>query len=198
MTKIRIVKYGVMYHVYSRIQNNQGFMDSPQARELMLMVLEMAQNKYNFELNNYNVLKDHFHFLITPIEGEASISRIMQFIKSQFARRYNKMMDRMGPVWNERFGDVIVEDTEDPELYFKRIMLYIFYNSVKKGYVKDPRNYKFSCMGFYLDEKYAPRVKLTFSKHFLEFGRNFKERVEKLLVYEKLYIENPSTDFSLT
>ena len=53
---------------------------------LMEHVLNKALKKYKFLLNNYALLDNHFHFTITTIEGEATISTIMQFIKAQFAQ----------------------------------------------------------------------------------------------------------------
>ena len=163
-------------------------MRSKKMKYLMEHVIELTLKKYKFELNNYVLLDNHFHFLITTIENEATISTIMQFIKAQYAQRYNKMMDRSGPVWNERFGHTIVENADDPEFYCNWLCMYIFYNPVRKEYVTDPKKYEFSCMRFYLEENYIPKLKLTLNKYFLKLGGNFRERVDKFLEFEKLYV----------
>ena len=127
--------------------------------------------------------------MITTLEGEANISTIMQFIKSQFAQRYNKIMNRSGSVWNERFGDTIIENSPFPIFYFLWLCVYIFYNPVRKGYVSDPRNYEFSCIKFYLEEDYKPRLNLTHSKYFNNLGKTFKERAREIIKFEELYVK---------
>ena len=132
-------------------------------------------------------MDNHFHFFIKTLKDGEDISRIMQFIKSQFARRYNRMVNRSGPFWNERFGDTIVELTPDPPTTFFNILLYIGYNPVRSHYVADPRDYPYSSFKCYLDETYPSPVKITLHEYFLKLGDTFKERVKKFLVYEDRY-----------
>ena len=181
---------GMVHHTYSRIGNNKPYMSTKKMKYLMEHVIRQAQKKYKFELNNYTLLANHFHFLITTIAGEAKISTIMQFIKSQFAQRYNKSVNRMGPVWNERYGDRIIEHAEDPVFYYNWLCHYIFFNAVRKGYVIHPGDYEFSCRGFFFEKDYKSRVKLTMSKYFLMLGQTAEERIKKFLEIEKLYIEH--------
>ena len=44
-------------------------------------------------------------------------------------------------------------------------------------------------MRFYFEEDYKPKLKITLNKYFMELGETFKERVQKLLEFEKLYVE---------
>ena len=96
-------------------------------------------------------------------------------------------MGRIGPFWNERFGDTIIENAKDPEFLFHWIVLYIAYNSVRKGYVNDPRDYEYSSINFYLEKDYEPPVKLTRHEYFENLGNTFEERVKKFLIYEEIY-----------
>ena len=181
---------GCTHHTYSRIIDNKSYMKPKKNKYLMEQVVRKALKKYNFELNIYTLLDNHFHFVIRTIAGEAKISTIMQFIKSQFAQSYNKSENRTGPVWNERYGDKIIEYAEDPVAYYNWLCHYIFFNAVRKGYVTDPGNYEFSCRKFFFEEDYKPRVKLTMSEYFLKLGKTVTERIEKFLEIEKLYIEH--------
>ena len=181
---------GYTHHTYSRIIDNKSYMKPKKKKYLMEHVVRKSQKKYNFELNNLTLLNNHFHFIIRTIPGEAKISTIMQYIKSQFAQSYNKSENRTGPVWNERYGDKIIEYSEDPVFYFNWLCHYIFFNAVRKGYVTDPGEYEFSCRNFFFDEDYKPRIELTMSEYFLKLGKTIKERIEKFLEIEKLYIEH--------
>jgi len=111
----------------------------------------------------------------------------MQFIKSQFARRYNRMMDRTGPFWNERFTNLIVEQTADPIQTFWNVFMYVEYNPVKSKYVADPRRYPYGGFRAYVDRDYVPPVPVTLSEYFQKLGDTFEERVAKLLEYEERY-----------
>ena len=181
---------GYTNHTYSRIIDNKSYMKPKKMKYLMELVIRKAQKKYKFELNNYTLLDNHFHYIIRTIAGEAKISTIMQFIKSQFAQSYNKSEKRTGPVWNERYGDKIIEYAEDPGAYFNYLCHYIFFNPVRKKYVTDPGEYEFSCRKFFFDEDYKPRIELTMSEYFLKLGKTVAERIEKFLEIEKLYIEH--------
>lgn len=180
---------GSTYHVYSRCIDKQNLMKEDRIKDLMIQVVKETQEKYNFELNAFEILDNHFHFLIKVTNSTDTISKILQRIKSVFARRYNKLHDRSGPFWNERFGSSIVEKATIPFLYFFNIICYMAYNSVKMKLVDDPRNYKYSSINCYLDENYKCQLKITLHKYFLELGRNFNERVEKFLEFEKIYLE---------
>ncbi len=173
------------YHVYSRCIDKSNLMKADRMKDLMIKVMNMALAKYRFELFSYVIMHNHFHFFIRTVEDGESISRIMQFIKAQYARRYNKLMVRSGPFWNERYGDTIVEESEDPGTAFNYINCYIINNPVRANYVTDARNYKYGCVHFYLDENYESPVKLTYNKYFINFGVTFKERVRKFLEIEE-------------
>ena len=175
------------YHATSRCIEKRHLMHSDEMKELMLSVLEMALEKYHFELINYTLMGNHFHFLIRTLNGGESISRIMQFIKSQFARRYNRIMDRTGPFWNERFSDTIIELAPKPVALFFMILLYMAFNPVKSGIVADPRNYRFGGIHCYLDKEYIPPVTITLHEYFLNLGATFEERIKKFLEIEANY-----------
>jgi putative transposase len=183
----RIRMQELTYHTHSRCIEKKPLMKSTKMKKLMLHVLNITMEKYNFELITFTIMDNHFHFFIRTLKDGEDISRIMQFIKSQFARRYNRIMNRSGPFWNERFGDTIVELTSDPPTTFFTILLYIGYNPVRSHYVVDPRDYPYSSFKCYLDESYISPVKITLHEYFLKLGNTFRERVNKFLIYEDRY-----------
>lgn len=182
--------YGVTYHTYSRCIELKPLMKHRKLKELMLTVLRMALEKYHFELNGYTLMDTHFHFYIRTLKGGESISRIMQFIKSQFARRYNRMMGRTGPFWNERFGDSITELSKVPQEKFLETIMYLGFNPVRSGQVSDPRNYHYSSYRCYVDPDYSPPVKITLHGLFLRLGDTIEECRKRIIVYERQYMNN--------
>jgi putative transposase len=179
--KIRRCEPNLTYHTYSRCADKLTLMKPDQMKELMLRVISMAQSKYDFELMSYTLMDNHFHLLIRTVEDGAPISKIMQYIKAQYALRYNKMMGRSGPFWNERYGDTIIEEQDMPEDAFNSINCYIVNNPVKANYVIKPEKYKYSSIHFYIKENYSPPVNLTFHEYYLKLGSTFSERAERFL-----------------
>lgn len=182
-------------HTYSRCHNKQNMMSHDKMKNLLLFVLNMALEKYEFKLISYAIMDNHFHFIIKTTEEGPSISVIMQFIKSQYARRYNRMMNRSGAFWNERFGDVIIELTENPEAYFHWLQWYIGYNPVKAGKVNDPRDYKYSSINAYLDQSHESPVTITLHEYFIKLGQTFSVQVQKFQEYEEIYRRRLSFPF---
>jgi putative transposase len=185
--RIRRCEPNLTYHTYSRCIDKSNMMKYYSMKDLMLQVVKITQAKYDFELISYVFMDNHFHFIIRTTANGPTISRIMQLIKSQYARRYNKMINRTGPFWNERFGDKIIEEQQNPKEAFYFINSYIINNPVKAKYVSDARKYKYGCIHFFLDKDYISPVKLTYHKYFLLLGSTFQERAEKFLELEKMY-----------
>ncbi|MDR2897408.1 MAG: transposase [Spirochaetaceae bacterium] len=144
MRKCRVLKEGAYYHVITRINRNDGFLLSKQAKTLFLKVLKEAQTKYRFILKNYTVMPNHYHLLIKPLPGE-NLSRIMQWINSVFAMRTNKLVGSTGHVWGQRFFSRVVQDIADS----LRVSNYIDENAVKAQLVTHAEEWEF-CHKFFL------------------------------------------------
>ena len=113
----------------------------------------------------------------------------MQRIKSVFARRYNKIHGRTGPVWNERFGSKIIEEAIDAAAYLLNLLWYMAYNSFNWNKRIDPRDYLYGSINCYLDEKYEPMVKIRLHSLFINLGKTFQERVREFIKYEEKYLK---------
>ena len=185
--KRRICMEGVTYHVTSRCIEKKPLMKSDQMKDMMIDVLRMTQKKYSFDLNDFVIMDNHFHFVIKTRKDGESISRIMQFIKSRYAQRYNWHMHRTGPFWNERFYDNIVEMADNPVAYRELLRLYLGFNPVRSGYVNDPRKYRYSSYNCYIDPNYKPLVTITLDDYFIRSGKTFEERAQKVIESEEEY-----------
>ncbi len=119
--------------------------------------------------------------------GKGDISRIMQYVKSRFALRYNRINNRTGAVWNERFRDKVIEFSNNPERYLLNLLWYVAYNPVKARLVKDCRDYRYSSINCCLDESFEPPVPITLHEYFLNLGDTFAEQSENFLIYEEYY-----------
>jgi len=179
---------GYTLHIYSRTSNYKKIyhLGGDWVKKIFENVLVRALEKFNFELMAYGILDNHFHLIIrTNCDGDY-ISTIMQFIKSVFAKKFNQETGQTGPVWNERYGMVIVEKQENPPDYFLRLIWYIYFNPVRAGKVKDPRDYVFSSINHYL-RVYIHPIKITFSEYFTSLSDSFHGCIEEFLKYEEYY-----------
>ncbi len=159
------------------------------SKDLLLKVIEETRKKYHFELSGFEILDNHFHFIIKTLPDGESISKIMQRIKSVFTKRYNKIHKRTGPLWNERFGSKIVEEVKDAAKYIIYLLWYIAYNPYRKYLVSNPREYQYSSINYYLDENFLPKANITRHNAFMNLGKTFSERVNAFLEFEQYYIE---------
>jgi putative transposase len=74
---------------------------------------------------------NHIHFLIRPGE-DGNLSEIMQWLKCNFAKAWNKAHGCKGHVRGERFYSRIISEITD----FLRVREYIADNPVKAGLVE--------------------------------------------------------------
>ena len=72
------------------------------------------------------------------------VSVFMRELKQRFAQWYNKKVGRKGPLFDDRFKSVLLEDDETVLL---TMAAYIDLNPVRAGLVKDPKDYRWSGYG---------------------------------------------------
>ena len=138
------------HHVYSRCIDNQFLLRKGKVKKIFCNILKKSQKKFKYELNFFMIMDNHFHFAITTRPEGATLDRIMQYIKSKFARTYNKMYNRTGPFWNERYKDKIIACARKAGQYFNILMVYLGFNPVKANIVKHPGQYKYSSYNDYM------------------------------------------------
>ncbi|NBB79246.1 MAG: transposase, partial [Verrucomicrobia bacterium] len=68
------------------------------------------------------------------------VSEFMKTLKQRFSIWFNKIHDRFGTLWAERFKSVLVEGRGNP---LQTMAAYIDLNPVRAGLVEDPKDYRF-------------------------------------------------------
>jgi len=136
MRKPRELRDGACYHVTARVNRREMILDSAAMKELFLSAVKRAKAKYDFRLDNFCIMGNHFHFVIRPGEGE-SLSAIMRWILSVFAMAFNRRMGLSGHVWGARFFSRIIPSLGDLLLTFE----YIDGNPERAGLVDDRREW---------------------------------------------------------
>jgi putative transposase len=127
----RQLREGARYHVTGRINRQELSLEEKEMKEEFLEVVRRAKKKYSFQIENFCIMGNHYHFLILPAKGEC-LSDIMRWIMSVFAMRYNKINNIHGHVWGERFYSRIIEGFVN----YLRIFAYICNNPSKAGCIQ--------------------------------------------------------------
>jgi putative transposase len=84
-------------------------------------------------------MDNHIQFLIKPGKT-ASLSEIMQWIKGNAAKKWNKMHGTKGHLWGERFFSRIISDEND----LAQTSTDIDDDPVKENLVEEAKSWKFS------------------------------------------------------
>ena len=112
-------------------------MESRAMKALFIHTLRRARKRYDFILENFCIMGNHFHFVIQPGRGE-SLSAIMRWILSVFAMAYNKLRGFTGHVWGSRFFSRIIASLRE----LLQVFEYIDDNPAKACQVEDRRNWR--------------------------------------------------------
>ncbi|PKL15901.1 MAG: hypothetical protein CVV49_19005 [Spirochaetae bacterium HGW-Spirochaetae-5] len=191
----RTIKQGVTYHTYTRCRGKLNLLRSRHGKKYLIEAIIMCQEKYSFELIAAEPVGNHIHLVIRTLENEETISRIMQYIKSRIADKYNRGTGGTGPFWNERFGSAIIEESDNPENYLLWLLWYIGFNPVKKRLSRDPRENDIGFINCYLIKDYTAPVNITLHNYFIKLGETFEECVKKFLFYEEAYLKRLAVYF---
>lgn len=143
MRKKRELVIGARYHVISRANRKEMIFNSPQIKEMFLKVIRKAKIKYNFSILNFCIMGNHFHLIIQPNDDQ-NLSRIMQWILSVFAVRFNRFFNYQGHVWYDRFTSKVIKSFHQYLLTF----LYIARNPVRAKITLNPTDYPYNGISF--------------------------------------------------
>jgi putative transposase len=143
MRKSRKLKEGAKYHVIAKANRGEMILGSRALKFMFLDVVKRARKKYRFAIQNFCVMGNHVHFIMEPLKGE-SLSRIMQWILSVFAMKYNRTFNYKGHVFYDRFKSKIINSFRQ----FLATFIYIMENPVKAGIVKSPEEFEFNGINY--------------------------------------------------
>ena len=143
MRKPRILISDKSYHITARANRQEFILNSVEMKELLLRTIKRAKKKYKFKLKNFCIMGNHIHLIIKP-SNKSSLSKIMQWILSVFAMRFNKKYGFIGHVWYDRFKSKVIESFKQ----YLRTFFYIADNPVRANIVNKSINYKYNGVSF--------------------------------------------------
>ncbi|MBO4289566.1 MAG: transposase [Lachnospiraceae bacterium] len=134
----RIIGTSGIYHVMMRGINRQPIFTDARDRSRFLEILKDCREVSNYELYAYCLMNNHLHLLIRA--NSEPLSALVKRIGTRYAVWYNKLHDRSGHLFQDRFKSKPV----DNDSYFLTVLHYILYNPVKDGLCANAAEYYWS------------------------------------------------------
>ena len=147
----RISMTGI-YHIMTRGINKEQIFNRIIYKNKILDAITKIRDELEFNIIAYCVMNNHMHLLIKI--DDSILELFMKKLNVRFAIFYNKVEDRYGHVFQDRFKSEPVED----ERYFIGVIRYIHNNPVKAGMVNHIEKYIWSSAKDYINQnsKFIP------------------------------------------
>ena len=138
---------------YYRIENNIKF---SAFLELNLVQTEGFNNAIDIiskdkeelvQIIAYCLMPTHIHLILKQLK-ENGISDYMRKVLDGYTRYFNTLHNRKGPLWENRFKNVLVSSEEQ----FPHLTRYIHLNPVTANLIKKPEDWAFSSYKEYLSK----------------------------------------------
>jgi putative transposase len=94
----------------------------------------------------YCLMSNHFHFLIKQLV-DRGITKYIQHIGNSYSHYIHTKYQRVGPLFEGRFKNVLVGSDEQ----LVHLSRYIHLNPLVSGLVDDPKDYRWSSYSSYID-----------------------------------------------
>jgi putative transposase len=142
---------GMFYHVSFSTNNKIRVFDDETGVNIVILTLNDAKMRFDFQLDNFCIMPTHIHLLIKAAEG-VNLSSVMQWIKTMSAKRLNFWNNTKDHLWGGRFFSRIIKNDKE----FDEVMYYIDQNTVKAGLSASPAEWRASAAfyrryGLFLD-----------------------------------------------
>ena len=136
-----------IFFVTVNLRRDMAFLDRAEF-PLVIDALEESRRREKFLLCGYVLMPDHWHALIW-VGYPLTISRAVQSVKGQAARRINARRGTTGTVWQHQFWDRLVRHGKE----FSDRLMYMHLNPVRRGLVKGPEDWPWSSYNNFALEK---------------------------------------------
>lgn len=168
--KARKYLIGKAYHIMVQGLNKEYIFKDDKVKEIYRKILKNNSKEEEIKIIAYCIMDNHAHILAYSEEFDG-ISKVMQKTNTKYAINYNKINERVGFVFRNRFN---IQEIRD-EKHLKDCIVYIHKNPVKAGIVKNEKEYKYSSFNEYITK--SDLISYDIIKEIL--GVNNKEELER-------------------
>lgn len=182
---------GKFFHIMVQGLNKEHIFKEDNYKEKYMEILSKKIKEFDIEIIAYCVMDNHAHILIY-VDKVDNLSRCMQKVNTIYAIFYNRINNRVGFVFRDRFKVQTIKN----EMHLMACISYIHKNPIKAEIVDRLDKYKYSSYNEYL--YYDKRNIISNKSAELVFGaKNFEKIQEQYinlhkLKFEEEFIENDS------
>lgn len=137
---------GNYHHVIVQGIAREKIFETPLLKSTYLKILSTFKQEYDVAIITFCIMDNHAHLLLRSPDSE-ELSDFMHRVNTRYAGTYNKLNDRVGYVFRNRFSSQAVSD----EAYVMNCLVYIHNNPVKAGVVQNAADYTYSGLRCYLE-----------------------------------------------
>ena len=135
----RYILPGHVYHLTHRCHDREFLLRFALHRNAYREQLRQTVHEFDISLLDYSITSNHTH-LLAFAEDEDQISGFIQKADGQFGQSYNRLKQRSGAFWEDRYHSTMV----DTGSYLFECLKYIELNIVRCGVVKHPSQWQWS------------------------------------------------------
>ena len=110
MTRYRILFVETTAYMVSSYSSQPGVnLRDKFAHSLLVRTVKRAQKRFNFKRNKLIIKKDHFVLVLTSdVDRGRMLPEIMQWVKSVFAKAWNRHFGLKGAFWSDRYDSEVL------------------------------------------------------------------------------------------
>jgi len=143
----RISFPGAWYHIMNRGGAKRYIFLVDEHRHYFLYLLERVSELFSCEIHAFCLMGNHYHILVhTP---KANISLIIHYLNGLYAKYFNKLRHRDGPLFRGRYCSRLVDHNN----YLLQVSRYIHLNPIGPGLAEQPEEYLWSSFTDYIGEE---------------------------------------------
>jgi len=179
--KLRICPAGYTQHIVQRGNNRDACFAGKGDYVAYAHWLAEGAKKYDIAIHAWVMMTNHTHLLVTP-RDDNTVSLMMQYLGRHYVRRFNKVHNRTGTLWEGRYRSSLV----DSDQYVLACYRYIENNPVKANIVSSPGEYRWS--SYHANARGIDSAMLTTHPCYEQLA---KSKQARLRAYSQLF-DNPN------
>lgn len=138
----RIQNESGFYHITARGNGKQIIFNDDEDYEQYLQFIKEFNSGLAIDIIAYCLMSNHVHLLI--YDPDFNMDKLFQKVHSMYSRYFNYKYERVGNMFQGRFGSKGIED--DKQLC--AVLRYVLKNPIESG-ICEPSEYKWSSYNFY-------------------------------------------------
>jgi len=136
--RVRALSRHTPHHLILTIRQGVPRLHRRAAREIFAVVIDSTRKRYPcVSFTTGCLMPDHIHLLGQTTGAPSSISRAIQFLAANLARKINRAFGLSGAVFRERYFSRVLKTASE----VLQVLRYIGLNPVRAGYVKRPEQW---------------------------------------------------------